>query len=89
MTFKDTQLQPFSYYSYEVEVQNQYGLVRSTAVTFQTLAGTPSSDAVLNVSGVCVFHSRLLVQRICTFCANGPLAATGVLVPHSRNICCS
>lgn len=50
LTFWDRNLQPFTYYGYNIEVRNAVGTSRSVQVVFETLAGNPSADMNLTVS---------------------------------------
>lgn len=51
-SYQDSNLQPFTFYSYMVEVRNSFGSSRSPAVIFQTLAGNPSGDIILSVTDI-------------------------------------
>ncbi|GFO50464.1 usherin, partial [Plakobranchus ocellatus] len=80
-TYNDTGLQPYTSYIYVVEVTNAHGSTSSTPVIFQTLAGTPSNDAVLTVADV---------RARSAFCSwtppsalNGPLLKYAVLSKKS------
>lgn len=50
--YNDTDLQPYTNYTYQVESMNDHGSALSPAVTFRTPVGAPSGDLVLTVSDV-------------------------------------
>ncbi|XP_041351149.1 usherin-like [Gigantopelta aegis] len=50
--YNDTNLKPYTLYAYSVEAVNSFGTTRSTTVIFRTLAGKPSSDAMLSISDI-------------------------------------
>uniref|UniRef100_A0A2C9JJ39 Usherin n=1 Tax=Biomphalaria glabrata TaxID=6526 RepID=A0A2C9JJ39_BIOGL len=75
--FLDSNLQPFTFYNYFVEVMNAFGSSRSPQITFQTLPGNPSNDMNLTVTDI---RAR---SAFCTWTPptnlNGPLLKYNII----------
>ncbi|MGH0120773.1 UNVERIFIED_CONTAM: hypothetical protein FKN15_027139 [Acipenser sinensis] len=49
--FNDTELSPYTVYSYYIVASNVHGLTRSATVSYRTMAGIPIGDLYLNLIG--------------------------------------
>ncbi|RXN00888.1 Usherin [Acipenser ruthenus] len=49
--FNDTELSPYTVYSYYIVASNVHGLTRSATVSYRTMAGIPFGDLYLNLIG--------------------------------------
>ncbi|XP_076463865.1 usherin-like [Babylonia areolata] len=80
----DTDLQPYTLYTYEVEASNAVGSVRSAPVTFRTNPGIPSADMVLQVKEIQVASASFFWNPPSKM--NGPLLEYQLVSYNLENV---
>lgn len=68
-SYNDTSLAPFTTYTYQVQVFNDYGSAKSIVVSVRTLSGAPSGTMNIQVTGI--------TANAANFFWNRPAAANG------------